>query len=195
MPAGAVLPMRDASGGRLPESRFPDIADGPLDERQQRVKSQIVAGPRGQLVGPFRILLHAPGVEAALHPVGEYLRFRSVLDAAVRELVILATAVHWRCAFEWEAHAPIALEAGLAEGALAQLRRGEVPADAGPPLRAAHSLAGAMLRTGSVPDAVFADAVAHFGREGVLELLVLAGYYSTLAMVLNAAEPPGTTFP
>jgi len=185
------------AGMPSPKERFPDIADGPLSELQQRVKEQIVAGPRGQLVGPFRVLLHAPGVEAALHPVGEYLRYRSVLPPAVRELAILATAVHWRCAFEWQAHAPIARAAGVGEEALAALRAGSAPQGAAPALLAAHAVACALHTTGRVPDAVFEQAVSHFGREGVLELVVLCGYYSTLAMVLNTARyaEEGDSFP
>lgn len=170
--------------------RFPDIADGPLDERQRRVKEQIVAGPRGHLVGPFRILLHAPDLEAALHPVGEYLRYRSALPDDVRECAILATAVHWRCAFEWDAHAPIARKAGIAEAELQDLRGGVAPQTGTPARRAAHAAALALHLTGTVPDEVFDQAQSHFGREGVLELVVLCGYYSTLAMVLNTADPP-----
>jgi len=171
-------------------ARFPDIADGPLDEDQQRVKAQIVSGPRGQLVGPFRILLHAPRLESALHPVGEYLRYRSSLPDDVREFAILATAVHWRCAFEWDAHAPIARQAGVSDAELDGLRRGEALAPSTPARFAAHAVAIAALRTGVIPDAVFDEAVSHFRREGVLELLTLCGYYSTLAMILNAAQQP-----
>lgn len=179
------------------QERFPDIADGPLNELQQRVKEQILAGPRGQLVGPFRILLHAPGVEGALHPVGEYLRFHSTLADDVRELAVMATAGHWRCAFEWEAHEPIARAAGLTEEDLRNLRQGRAPAREAPTLRAAHEFASAILRTGRVPDAEFDRAVSVLGRESLLELLVLCGYYSTLAMVLNTAcdAVTGDTFP
>jgi 4-carboxymuconolactone decarboxylase len=172
------------------QERFPDIADGPLDERQRRVKEQIVSGPRGQLIGPFRILLHAPGVEAALHPVGEYLRYRSTLPDDVREVAILASSVHWRCAFEWEAHAPIARQAGVSAAELEDLRRGSAPRATTPARLAAHAVALAVHRTGTLPDTVFSEAVSQFGREGLLELLVLCGYYATLAMVLNAADPP-----
>jgi 4-carboxymuconolactone decarboxylase len=170
--------------------RFPDIADGPLDERQQRVRDQIVSGPRGKLVGPFRVLLHAPDVEAALHPVGEYLRFRSVLADDVRELAILATAAHWRCAFEWDAHVPIARAAGVGDDTLDQVRRGEPASSGTRAQQSAHAVACAIHRDGRLPDEVFDEALAEFGREAVLELLVLCGYYSTLAMVLNAAAPP-----
>jgi 4-carboxymuconolactone decarboxylase len=181
----------------VPHERFPDIADGPLDRRQQQVKEQILAGPRGRLVGPFRILLHAPGVEAALHPVGEYLRFRSVLADDVRELAVLATAVHWRCAFEWEAHEPIALAAGLTEDDVGKLRQGLAPTREHPALRLAYEVVCAILRTGRVPDAMFGRAVSVLGREALLELLVLCGYYSTLAMVLNTAgdAATGDSFP
>lgn len=172
------------------QERFPDIAGGQLDERQRRVKEQIVSGPRGQLVGPFRILLHAPDAEAALHPVGEYLRYRSTLPDDVRECAILVTAVHWRCAFEWDAHVPIARNAGITEAELGELCCGVAPRATTPARLAAQAVAFAVHRTGAVPDDVFAEALSHFGREGVLELLVLCGYYSTLAMVLNTAESP-----
>jgi 4-carboxymuconolactone decarboxylase len=172
------------------QARFPDIADGPLSDEQRRVKERIVSGPRGQLVGPFRILLHAPRLESALHPVGEYLRYGASLPDDVREVVILATAVHWRCAFEWDAHAPIAKKAGVSDLELADLRRGALHPPSTPPRLTAHAVALTMHRTGSIPDALFDEAVAAFGREGVLEMLALCGYYSTLAMVLNTANPP-----
>jgi hypothetical protein len=37
--------MRSPPGEILVKHRFPDIAAGPLDERQQRVTSQVIAGP------------------------------------------------------------------------------------------------------------------------------------------------------
>jgi 4-carboxymuconolactone decarboxylase len=45
--------------------------------------------------------------------VGEYLRFHSVLDDDLVELVILFVARHWDQDFEYGFHRPLALKAGL----------------------------------------------------------------------------------
>jgi len=44
--------------------------------------------------------------------------------------------------------------------------------------------------TGRLDDATFAALRDRFGLEGVLDLLVLNGYYSAMAMVLNTAGMP-----
>ena len=42
----------------------------------------------------------------------------------------------------------------------------------------------------SVSDATYADALARFGERGVVELTALVGYYTMVAMTLNAHEIP-----
>ena len=49
-------------------------------------------------------------------------------------------------------------------------------------------------RSRSVSDATYADALARFGELKVMELTSLVGYYTMVAMTLNAHEiplPPG----
>jgi 4-carboxymuconolactone decarboxylase len=45
-------------------------------------------------------------------------------------------------------------------------------------------------RKRSVGDAIYARAVAAFGEAGVIDLLGVIGYYTTLAMILNVARTP-----
>ena len=45
-------------------------------------------------------------------------------------------------------------------------------------------------RTRSVSDATYAEALKHFGERGVVELTALIGYYTMVAMTLNAHEIP-----
>jgi 4-carboxymuconolactone decarboxylase len=50
----------------------------------------------------------------------------------------------------------------------------------------------------AVSDATYARAVAAFGEAGVVDLTAVAGYYTTLAMILNVARtpvPPGERSP
>ena len=45
-------------------------------------------------------------------PIGEVLRFRSVLPARLTELATLVVARAWTQQFEWCVHVPLALQAG-----------------------------------------------------------------------------------
>jgi 4-carboxymuconolactone decarboxylase len=44
--------------------------------------------------------------------------------------------------------------------------------------------------TQAVSDAIYARAIATFGESGVVDLTAVAGYYATLAMILNVARTP-----
>jgi 4-carboxymuconolactone decarboxylase len=44
--------------------------------------------------------------------------------------------------------------------------------------------------TRAVNDATFERARARFGEQGIVDLLGLNGYYTLLAMVMNAAQTP-----
>jgi 4-carboxymuconolactone decarboxylase len=47
-----------------------------------------------------------------------------------------------------------------------------------------------LIRTQGVSDATYARAVAKFGEHGVIDMVGITGYYSTLAMVMNVARTP-----
>ena len=59
-------------------------------------------------------------------------------------------------------------------------------------------LLGELHAKQAVSDATYARAVAAFGESGVVDLTAVAGYYTTLAMILNVARtpvPPGERSP
>lgn len=168
--------------------RFPAIPPEAMTPRQRAVYDEICAGPRGSLIGPFQVLLHAPELESRVHRIGEYLRFECSLPKDVIELVVLFTATRWKCHFEWAIHSEIGRKYGLGEATLDALHAGREPASMTPQQSAAWHFVQDVHRTGEASDASFAAAAGLFGREGVLELLALCGYYSTLAMILNTAR-------
>jgi 4-carboxymuconolactone decarboxylase len=47
-----------------------------------------------------------------------------------------------------------------------------------------------LLRTRGVSDATYALAVETLGERGVIDLVGVLGYYSTLAMIMNVARTP-----
>ncbi len=168
--------------------RFPPIALAEMTPCQRSVSEEICAGPRGSLIGPFKVLLHAAELESRIHRVGEYLRFECSLPKEVIELVVLFTAARWKCHFEWAVHSEIGLKHGLANDTLDALHAGTRPSGMTEAQAAAWAVASEVHRSGECSDQTFDEASRLFGRQGVLELVTLCGYYSTLAMILNTAR-------
>jgi 4-carboxymuconolactone decarboxylase len=161
-----------------------------IERREDAASSQLeafdhIAASRGKMIRPFAAMLHRPEIARAAADLGAVIRFQSTLTDHDRELVILTTAVERDCPFEWESHLPIARSAGVSESTLEAIRgRSEVSDEDG----ALVEFTRESTRTGRVSDAAFAGAHARLGEEGVVELAVVIGYYSMLAVFMNACE-------
>jgi 4-carboxymuconolactone decarboxylase len=160
-----------------------------LTADQRSAVDAITAGPRGALFGPFVPLLRSPGLMTRLQEVGAYLRFESTVPLHLRELVILVVARNWNQDFEWGYHAPLARSAGLEDAVVDAVSRGDDVT--GPPdVQAVWTLVRELLDTQQLSDPVFDRARDHVGESGVVDLIAVAGYYTTLAMTMNAARTP-----
>ena len=181
------------------EPRFPALAPAAMSPRQKEVADKIAGGPRGGVRGPFLALIHHPDLAEVVQQVGEQLRFKSTLSLALIELAILVVARHWTCQFEWVTHERVArTTTDLPEAIIRAIQSGSIPEPMSDDQRAVHDFVIGTIKHGAPNDAVYDDAVTRFGREGVLELIVICGYYSMLAMLLNTAQlplPEGTVAP
>ena len=72
-----------------------------------------IASSRGQISGPFSVLLNSPEVAGRAAHLGAYIRFESTLGPADRELAIISTSREFDCDYEWSAHRGLALESGV----------------------------------------------------------------------------------
>ncbi|MCK8785706.1 carboxymuconolactone decarboxylase family protein [Roseomonas sp. NAR14] len=175
--------------GAAPE-RFPPLAPERMTAEQRRVAEAIAGGPRGGLRGPFSAWLRSPELADLLQKVGEKVRFRASLPAALNELAILVTARAWTSQFEWYAHRRLALEAGLAPAIVEAIAAGRRPDGMGEAERAAYEFALELHRDRNVSDPTFAAALARFGEAGVIELIAACGYYTLVSMTLNVSRVP-----
>jgi 4-carboxymuconolactone decarboxylase len=160
-----------------------------LTADQQFALDRLAAGPRGKLIAPFIPLMRAPELMTRLQLVGEYLRFGSGLPTQLTELVILIVARRWDQDYEWGHHVSFARAAGLHEEVIDAVRDGGEPA--GPDdVRAVWQFVIELDDHHAVTDSTFDAALRHVGDTGVVELIATVGYYTTLAMTMNAARTP-----
>lgn len=157
-----------------------------------------LAAERGTVDGMYLTLLNHPELTRHVSNLGTYLRFGATLPGDVRELVILWVATQLRAGYEWVKHVPPAKQAGLSEDTIEDLRAGRTPDGLSPAQLEALQVAAFVFAGHSIPDRVQQAAIEHVGVDGVLELVILVGFYRMIAGVLSSfdvAMPAGTTDP
>ena len=145
---------------------------------------------RTDVFGPFVPLLWSPEVMTRTAALGEYLRDRSVFPPRLSEFMILIAARHWMQQYEWSLHYPIALKAGVAKDVADDIGAGHRPARMSDEEEMLYDFTTELIHTKHVSDPTYARVLAKFGEKGVIDAISIAGYYSLLAMVLNAARTP-----
>jgi 4-carboxymuconolactone decarboxylase len=173
-----------------PRARTPVLDETTLTPAQQRVFDAIRAGPRGRVQGPLRVWLQSAELADKAQALGAFCRYGTSLPARLSELAILFMGAHWQAGFEWAAHAPIALAAGLDAAAIEAIRTDATPQLADPPARVVHAFAHELLNRRRVSDATYREAVAVLGQTAVVELVGLLGYYTLISMTIVAFGVP-----
>ncbi len=165
---------------------LPDLAS--LSKEQQQVADEVAAGPRGEVRGPVRVWLYSPELAARAQKLGEFLRWNTVLEPRISELVVLVTARHYDCDYIWFNHAPLALKHGLSPVAIDCIKNRREATFAATDEAAAFAFTSEMLSNHAVSDATLGRARACFGDRGTIELTTIIGHYHSGAMALSLAE-------
>lgn len=173
-------------------TRIPPLQPAEMNDDQRAVHAAIVAGPRGQVRGPLAVWLHRPGLAATAQALGQYCRYDSSLPQRLSELAILVMGQFWRAEFEWWAHKPIALKAGVDEAVVEALRTGAEPAFSREDEATVYAVVRSLNEAHRIPAPLYDRAIAVLGNDAVIDLVGLAGYYTLISMTVNAFEvmPP-----
>jgi 4-carboxymuconolactone decarboxylase len=169
---------------------MPPLERAAMTEAQRKVADELAAGPRGGVKGPFIPLLRSPELMDRLQKVGEYLRFQSSLEPRVSEFVMCVVSRQWTQPFEWGVHAPLALKAGVDAATIDELAAGRRPEKMARDEAIAYDFCDELARNHGVSDATYRQTVDQFGERGLMDLLGLVGYFTTMSMVLNVAHTP-----
>jgi 4-carboxymuconolactone decarboxylase len=106
------------------------------------------------------------------------------------ELAILIAARYWTNNYEWNAHNPLAVTAGLSPEIIAAVADGRRPAKMAEDEEIVYDFCMELLHNQSVSDPTYARAVEKFGEPGVVEATSLEGYYTYLSMIMATARSP-----
>ena len=196
--AGALSLVLIGAAVAATSDRFPQLSLDSMTPAQRKVADAILTGPRKDLAGPFNAWLRSPELADRLQKVGEYLRFNTSLDKRLNEMAIIMTAQHWGSTFEWYAHAPLALKAGLDPKIVEAIGAGKKPESMKDDEAIVWEFSTQLRRDHAVDDAVYQKAVAKFGEQGVMDLVAVNGYYDLVSMTLNVARvtpPEGEAMP
>lgn len=160
-----------------------------MTPRQREIHDDIVSR-RGRLGGPFPAWLRNPELADCAQKLGAYCRYDSNLTPKMSELAILVVARHWNASVEWAIHAPIAERSGIPVVAILAIRDRVQPKLDDPASQVIHNYTTELLKATRVTDEMHARAVEVLGERRVVDLVGLIGYYSLVALTLNAFDLP-----
>ena len=146
-----------------------------------------IVASRGAVQGPFTMFLHSPEVAGRLAHLGAYVRFEGSLDMRVRVLAAMTAAREFEAVYVWGAQTGSARRQGVPETTIAAIRenhsRGIPPEDA-----EIVDFTRQLLRRHRVDEATFKKLQARLGNDQLIQLTTAIGYYSLLAMTVNACQ-------
>jgi 4-carboxymuconolactone decarboxylase len=171
-------------------SRLPDLDPDRLDPEQRRVYDKIASGPRGAVQGPLRVWLQSAELADHAQALGAFCRFGTSLPPRLSELAILVTGAFWRAPFEWHAHAPIAVKAGIDPAAVEAIRTGRTPQLVRDDEAVVYAFSSELTERRHVSDPTYRRAVELLGTKAVVELVGILGYYTLISMTIVTFDVP-----
>lgn len=148
------------------------VARAEMSAAGQRAYDHIVASRKlNYIPGLFSAMGHSPGAMEAAASVGEHVRFHSVLDLDLREIVICEVAQIVNNPYEWCHHIwrlPADLQRKVGTDAILAEKA---------PTGAVARFSRLVAANETVPDALIEDIRASLGDAGLVDLTVMVGYY------------------
>src|SRR5499427_5743256 len=171
-------------------SRLPPVTPSDLDEEGQKLlaaRQNVNPAP-----GPGHIGIYNPKASEGTGALGRALGVptgeNSRLGQRMYQLVVLITAREIDQQYEWSAHEPMGLRAGLEQSVIDVVKydrdaKGLADKDA-----TVIQFLRAVMRDHKVSSELFAKQIQLFGRQNTIEIMQLMGDYFTVGTMMNAAD-------
>lgn len=137
--------------------------------------------------GPYVALLNHPELARRIEELGFFLKFEGVLPRTVYQFIVLTIARATGADYEWHDHIAHARAAGLSDDVIEAVGSGRA-AQLPEPYALVHAILTKTTAWQVVPDDLQARAAAQWGRSGLVELVVLSGFYQMFAAINQAFD-------
>ncbi len=166
-------------------ARLPPASRDNVPDNQRDAFDELLRGygsvPR---FGPASVMIHVPKAHQIMNALNQYLRNDSALPKKIQELAILVTAREMDCQYVWNAHAASARAAGVADALVDALRERQPLPKLADDENAVVRYGREFFRTRHVSKGAFQQALEQLGKQGVVELGLILGNYSALALLI-----------
>lgn len=133
--------------------------------------------------GPYDALMNHPQLCKRVEELGFYLKFQGHLPRLVYQFTVLAVARATGAGFEWADHVAHARAAGVPQAVIDTLHGDGLEGCYPAPFSAAAAVLAASMRWQDIPQPAQSEAITAFGKEGLVELVVLSGFYQMFAAI------------
>ncbi len=164
-----------------PETMTPD---------QLRLAEAIAGKRSGVIRGPWAQIIRNPKLCALAAAYGDYLRGETSVPPRLAMIAVLLTARDSRAEYMWAAQQARAQEAGLSPALIEAIRIGVRPPLDDAAAAAVYDLVAELYDRHAVSDEAYAAAASVLGDGPLVELLQIAGFYTSLAMIIAATGVP-----
>lgn len=166
-------------------NRLPAVNRDNLDEASKKIYD---AAPPGSDYGPQRLRLYSGGAEVFSSGLNDFLRHKAGLEPALVELSILAAVREMDGEYEWTAHEPAALKAGVSPQIVDIVKYRKPLAGVGEKEATIIELGREAVGKHKVSSETFARAHKLFGDRDLVNIVSLMGDYSSTAILLNTFD-------
>ena len=173
-----------------------------LSSSDRAIYERMVARRKAQgagFGGPYAALMNHPQLCERIEELGYYLKFEGRLPREIYQFVVLCVARRCGAAFEWIDHVKHAEAAGVPQEIISAIQRGDSPQSiTTEPYALVAQLLSATSAWTSIPQAVQDGIIQRFGVEGLVELVVLSGFYQMFSAInqgFDVTPPEGAPRP
>ena len=185
-----------APGGPLPTTyarssqglRLAPLQDMAFSDRQRRLSEALEMGGPVHVKGAYAIWLRTTEIAEHAWRYEQTLHRNLSLSQSLIALAVLVAARFWTADDLWAVYRELASDVGIGAEVISAIAENRMPSFANEDESIIHAFANELLAQGRVSDDTFNLLVTRLGYQMVIELVGVTGFYSLVALTLNAFE-------
>ncbi|MFI6567261.1 carboxymuconolactone decarboxylase family protein [Streptomyces sp. NPDC050534] len=192
-PARRDIPVFDGTPDPADFGTFGRYRETPVEEMSPETRSayEYTRQLRGLVPGPHKIWLANPKLSKAIVATGAYFQEDSSLSKSEIEIVTNIVTGHWLAAYAVYEHEKIGVQLGGLQPEQAEALIAGLPTSFDAPRQQiVYELASTLVQPRVVPGSLYRRAQETIGVEGIVDVTVLMGWFTSVSLTLAAFDVP-----